>query len=347
MFFNFGPILFGLAGFIVATYVHTHNKKDAPMICPLNGECDLVTKSRYSKFLKMNVETIGIVYFGLIVFVYTFKMLSPILFGDTVIFILMGVTAGAFLFSLYLLFIQAFVLKKWCTWCLFSFLFSALIFVTVLFGRQIDLVGLLKHYKILIVILHALAAAVGLGAATITDIFFFRFLKDYKISKGESDLMKTLSSVIWLALGIIIVTGVGLFIPRGDELLNSSKFLIKMVAVCVVTVNGIFLNLLVSPRLMEISFGEPHDHRTGELHFMRKLSFALGAISITNWYLIFILGNLKSIPIDFRSALVIYLGILCFAVLGSQVLDRKMRRDFVKQERKDSLQEATISDKNL
>ncbi len=346
IFFSLGPIIFGLAGLSVAGYVFWKKKTAQPMVCPLNGECEVVTTSQYSKFLGIPVEKIGILYYGLIVLVYTLHALIPWLLSDTVLFFIMGITIASFVFSLYLIFIQAFVLRKWCTWCLFSAGFSTFIFVTAVFGTQIDLVGLLTHYKMLIVILHALAAAVGVGTATVTDIFFFRFLRDYRISKGEHELMKTLSNIIWFALGVIVVTGIGLFIPRSEELLQSSKFLIKMVAVGVVIVNGVFLNLLVSPRLMEISFGESHDHKTGELHYFRKLSFALGAISITTWYTIFILGSLKSIPIDFGSALALYLLLLAGAITMSQLFDRKMRHDFAAHQ-KENREEGTIPPENL
>lgn len=345
--FTFGPILFGLAGFIVASYV-SHKKKTAqPMVCPLNGDCETVTSSAYSKFFGLPVERIGVFYYALIVLVYGVHALIPWLLSDTIMFFVMGLSIGAFVFSLYLIFIQAFVLKKWCTWCLFSAAFSTFIFITSVFGSSIDLPALLTKYKMVIVILHALGAAVGVGAATVTDIFFFRFLRDYRISKGEHELMKTLSNIIWFALGLIVVTGIGLFIPRSAELLQSSKFLIKIVAVGVVIVNGVFLNLLVSPRLMEISFGEGHDHKSGELKFFRKLSFALGAISITSWYTIFVLGNLKSIPVDFRAALGLYILLLCFAVTMSQLFDKKMRYDFARHQKENPVTPPENPNENL
>lgn len=322
--FDFGPTIFALAGFALAFYVHHKKETAQPLVCPLNGKCEEVVTSKYSKFFGVPVEILGMVYYGLILLVYTFHALIPNLLSDTVLFIVTGVTIGAFVFSLYLIFIQAFVLKKWCTWCLFSAGFSTLIFITAVFGADIDVVPFLMKYKAVIVILHALAAAVGVGAATITDVFFFRFLKDYRISESEHGLMTMLSNVIWFAIGMIVITGIGLFIPRSEELLQSSKFMIKVVAVGVVIVNGTLLNLIVSPRMMQINFGGEHDHMKGELHFMRKLSFALGGISIANWYLIFILGSLKSIPISFGLALVLYIGLLTGAIIMSQLMDRRM-----------------------
>lgn len=334
IFFNLGPIIFALAGFFVALYVYIKKSKAQPMVCPLNGECDVVTTSKYSKFLGVRVELLGLIYYLFIALVYTLHNLIPWLLSETVIFLITGITIGAFVFSVYLIFIQAFILKKWCTWCIFSAGFSTFIFLTAVFGAQIDLKGLLSEHRTLIIVLHALAGAVGVGTATITDILFFKFLKDYKISESEHDLMNTLSNVIWFALGLIVVTGIGLYLPESERLLNSSKFITKVTAVFVLIVNGVLLNLVVSPKLMQITFGEEHQHIKGELHFLRKLSFALGAISISSWYLVFILGSLKKIPVTPRMGIILYFTLLLVAVFGSQLFDR-----YMVEKRKKELQE--------
>lgn len=337
VFFNLGPVIFGLAGLSVASYVYIKKKTARPMVCPLNGECEVVTTSKYSKFFGIPVELLGILYYGLIVFVYVLHNLIPWLLSDTVLFFVVGMTIGAFIFSLYLIFIQAFVLKKWCTWCLFSAGFSTFIFITAIFGTQIDVVGFLATYKTPIIIIHALAAAVGVGTATITDIFFFKFLRDYKISESEKNLLDTLSNVIWFALGIIILTGIGLYLPASERLAESSKFLTKVVAVAVVTINGVFLNLVVSPKMLEMDFSNSEMSQKSGTRFMRRLSFALGGISISSWYIIFVLGSLKSIPVPFKTAVILYGLVLCFAVVATQLLDRKMVRNYqVEQDKNNS-----------
>ena len=335
IFSEFGPIIFALAGFSLAAYVHYKKKTAQPLVCPLNGKCEEVVTSKYSKFFGVPVESLGMAYYALVTVVYALHVLVPSLLSDTVIFLMTGVTIGAFVFSLYLIFIQAFILRKWCTWCLFSAGFSTLIFITAVLGADIDIKTLLAEYKPVLVIMHALAAAVGVGAATITDVFFFRFLKDYKISESEHSLMNTLSNIIWFALGMIIITGVGLYIPRSEELLQSSKFLIKLVAVSVVLLNGTALNFVVSPKMMSLDFGEADDRKLGRHHYMRKLSFALGGISIASWYLVFILGSLKSIPIPFTTALILYIGVLLGAVMMSQVMDRRMVAKYQKEHQYD------------
>ena len=61
----------------------------------------------------------------------------------------------------------------------------------------------------------------------VTDVFFMKFLKDYKISESESEILDTLSQVVWFALGLLILTGFALFLPTSWEYLAKTKFIAK------------------------------------------------------------------------------------------------------------------------
>ena len=191
---------------------------------------------------------------------------------------------------------------------------------------EFGFVSFLARYHEFIVILHFFGVAIGLGGATIADILFFKFLKDFRISEWEAGTLRTLSQVIWAALAVLVLSGIGLYLPEAQELNQSSKFLVKMAVVSVIIVNGIFLNLLIAPRLVKISFDKKYDHRTGKLYYIRRLAFALGAISLTSWYFAFILGMLRFVSIDFMPLLFIYLGILSGAMVASQILERFFSR---------------------
>src|SRR5690606_25912327 len=124
----------------------------------------------------------------------------------------------AVIFSAYLITIQLFVIKEWCTWCLGS----AFVSVGMLISASVGFDGirmLFLEYKTIIVILHAMLAALGLGTVLITDIFFMKFLSDYEISPGESEVLDTLSQVVWFALAVLILTGIALFLPATSTLL--------------------------------------------------------------------------------------------------------------------------------
>jgi hypothetical protein len=136
--------------------------------------------------------------------------------------------------------------------------------------------------------------------------------------------MDIISDVIWVALVMLIVTGIGLYVAQAGTLAESTKFWAKVVVVGVVTVNGVLLNLIVSPKLMSISFGQTHVDHPGQLHGLRRLGFALGGVSIVSWYTTFILGSVRSLPFTTPQILLGYVALLAFVVLGSQVMDRIM-----------------------
>lgn len=326
LLFMWLPILFSFAGLVLALYIYTTKRnKTKVLVCPIGGHCDAVVHSKYSKFLGLPVELLGAFYYLAIALIYLLPSLGLVLWGDVFLFFVTAISVLAFLFSIYLVFIQAFTLKNWCTWCLFSAGFTTFIAVFAVFGASFDLLALLAEYKGVVVFFHALSAAIGVGATTVTDVLFFKFLKDFKISHGEKAIMDTMSHIIWIALGILIVTGIGLYLPASERLLDSSKFLVKVVAVIVITVNGLLLNFIISPWLTKLDFEEKHPEK-GESRLFRKLSFASGAISISSWYIVFLLGSIRSIPVSFRVGLVIYVAVVFSAIIGSQLYEQHLVR---------------------
>ena len=95
-----------------------------------------------------------------------------------------------------------------------------------------------------------------------------------------------------------------------------------MIVVGILTINGIALNLIIAPRLIDISFGRPHKHRKGELHQYRKFAYAAGAISLISWYTAFILGMFRSLSLSVITILGIYVVVLLIGILLSQLLEK-------------------------
>ncbi|MDP2629164.1 MAG: vitamin K epoxide reductase family protein [Candidatus Harrisonbacteria bacterium] len=309
------------SGFFIVLYIRNKKSRKEAMVCYIGQDCDKVVHSKYSIFLGIPLELLGGVYYFLIAFGYSSLLFFPRLAATPYAFLLFAFSLAAFLFSIYLVSIQAFTLKEWCTWCLFSAGISTFIFLFSVISISSALGIYLLMIKTALVIFHLIGVAVGLGAATLTDIFFFRFLKDFRISQSEADVLHTLSQVIWFALGIIVISGIGLFLPQMSVLIISSKFLIKMIIVGFIITNGVLLNLYISPRMLDITFGKKHHHMAGELHNFRKIAFASGAISLVSWYGALIVGVLDSIPLTVGQAFLIYLAILALAVSASQGLE--------------------------
>lgn len=314
-------IFLGFSGFLLSGYIaHKKRQKKEHFVCPLRGNCHAVIHSDYSKFFGLSIEYLGMFYYALIAIGY--GLLST--FADLnreLLTILFFVSTFALVFSFYLTFLQIFTLRKFCTWCLTSAALTLGIFVLSLNSSFDFLVLLLAVWKLPILILHVTAMAMGLGAATLADLFFFKFLKDYRISEMEQSVLKTFSQFIWLSLGLIVMTGLALFLPQQEFLLQSDKFLMKMIIVAVMILNGAVLNLYIAPRFLQLQFGK-HAHIPGELVRTRKFAFLLGSISIVSWYSAFVLGMLASAPASFEVMWRVYLAMIICAVLVGQFLER-------------------------
>jgi uncharacterized membrane protein len=98
------------------------------MICPMRSNCDTVIHSDYSRLLGIPVEVLGMIYYIFIGSIYSFVFIFN-LWTPGIALILLGISISSVLFSIYLVSIQAFVLRHWCVWCLTSAAISLAIFV--------------------------------------------------------------------------------------------------------------------------------------------------------------------------------------------------------------------------
>ena len=304
-------------GLGISTYIHRQKKQKTTLVCPREASCEKVVHSTYATTFGIDNTLLGIAYYTVIGLLYAIALAFPTLLTAPVLWVMTLATCFGALFSLYLIALQAFVIRAWCAWCLGSALATGLL-VVALFGHDMhDLYMMLSAQRVWWIIVHNIGFILGLGGATITDIFFFRFLKDGKISEQEKLTMDTLSNVIWIGLGILVVSGLMLYLPEQARLSVSSKFLLKVIVVSVITVNGIVLNLLVAPRMRQFSLAQQVPARR-----FRRLAFALGGISITSWYTAFLLGSFRSIPLVLREGVALYVSILIAVILGSLVYER-------------------------
>jgi uncharacterized membrane protein len=120
-------------GFGIALYIFTRSNKRGPLVCPIGGHCDFVTQSRYAKTFGIPNTLLGMGYYAAMAVLYGISATSLAILSAEVIFLVRVATAGAFGFSLYLILVQAFLLRQWCSWCLMSAALSTIIFVFVFF----------------------------------------------------------------------------------------------------------------------------------------------------------------------------------------------------------------------
>lgn len=139
-------IFSAFGGFSLAFYIRHKKQTHEKMACPLDSDCDAVIYSRYSRLFGIPVEILGLFYYGLIAAGYALFLLFPALASPLAVFGVLVITVAAFLFSIYLTFIQALALKQWCAWCLMSAGLCTIIFATALGASEFSFVSLLGQY---------------------------------------------------------------------------------------------------------------------------------------------------------------------------------------------------------
>ncbi len=132
-------MLLGTTGFLLSRHIWHSKRQSAPLVCPLNGKCENVIHSKFSKLFGIPLEIIGMLYYGLIAVFYLLYSFSPQTLPVYASYIIMGITVTAFVFSIYLTLLQAVVIRSWCTWCLFSAGLCTLIFLLVFFISEISI----------------------------------------------------------------------------------------------------------------------------------------------------------------------------------------------------------------
>lgn len=303
-----------IVGLCISFYIYRQKQYTKTLMCPREGGCEKVVHSVHAKTFGIRNEVLGILFYSTQLILWTLPVYTHIeIAGWYSALLLITVVLGV-LFSLYLVLMQWLVIRAWCMWCLGS-TFAIILITGALIGTPMPgLYEFLSSTKLVWIIVHNIGFIIGLGGATITDVFFFRFLKDGVITEREKEIMDTLSSVIWIGLAILMVSGLLLYLPDQARLLASSKFLLKVVVVSMIVLNGIALNIKVAPHIRMLSLlQDPISER------FRRLAFALGAISITSWYVAFFLGSVQSIGVAFREGVAFYVSILITAIIGSQV----------------------------
>jgi len=130
MILNLICLALSVGGLYISYRIYKEKHSGKPMICPLNGKCEIVLSSKYAKIAGIGLEYFGMLFYG-ILFVGNILILSGIVVSQQISVFLFVVACGGILFTIYLTIIQKFVLKSWCTWCLSSAFTTTFIFIVL------------------------------------------------------------------------------------------------------------------------------------------------------------------------------------------------------------------------
>ncbi len=124
-----------LVGLVDSAYLTAKHIRGDIVPCSVLEGCERVLTSSYSEFYGFPLAGIGAIGYFI---AFSFSILTY--FGNTKFWNLFGVQSCImFLVSLYLLYLQAFVIGAFCQYCLLSIATSTLLFITYGVSRLISL----------------------------------------------------------------------------------------------------------------------------------------------------------------------------------------------------------------
>ncbi len=130
-------LVIGVAGVIVASYLTIIDYSDVKPLCTGVGGCSDVQSSGYAFIGPIPVALLGVVgYIVLLALRLARGRLSPDL-DSYLPLAALGVSLIGVLYSAYLTYLEAFVIKAWCPWCVCSAILMTIYFaLAVLDWRQ-------------------------------------------------------------------------------------------------------------------------------------------------------------------------------------------------------------------
>ncbi len=311
-------------GFGVSLYIYYTKSHHKQLVCPVGSDCNAVITSRYAKFLGVPLEYWGMFYYAIIFAAYIVLIFAPHLLSELFLAGLIMFTAAAFFFSLYLLFVQAFLLRQWCIWCILSAMLSIMIFIISL--ASVDFaVAFLAEITTVIGAIHAFGFVLGIGGVTMFLFLFSRFLRDFDIDEKELQTLKGISELIWLGLALILVSQFASYVAYAETLALSSPFLAQTIALFIVAISGAVLMIIFAPFLAAIPFNETtKDHHHSSLKSLRKPLFVTGAVAFSSWYFAFAMNYLSGYELPVL--LLVYIAVLAVAVLTGLFWEKNIGR---------------------
>lgn len=128
-FFVFIIILFmvlSFVGIVDSVFLTAEHFKGNPVLCLLIEGCDIVLTSQYSVILGIPVPILGLLYY---LSIFCFAFFSFIKRKEIVLKYLSVFSVVGFLMSAWFVYLQIFVIKALCTYCLLSTFLSASLFI--------------------------------------------------------------------------------------------------------------------------------------------------------------------------------------------------------------------------
>ncbi len=132
-------IALAITGIGISLYLTYTKLTFSPIICKF-GDCDLVQRSEYANFYGIPIAFLGVFYYLILTVLIWYKDLDTkyIKFMDNALmfWVIWGVV-----FSTYLTYLEIYVIKAICMWCVFSYIVVLKLLATVVAEKFINTGG--------------------------------------------------------------------------------------------------------------------------------------------------------------------------------------------------------------
>lgn len=169
-------------------------------------------------------------------------------------------------------------------------------------------------------IIHLTGLILGLGSTTVADLSLVRILRRRVIHEEDYLNLKFLSHLVWLGWGVLLASGLWLVALNGW--VPADKHLAKLVITLVIGANGLYLHRVVFPKILEAI---NHDLVTTSFWKTLGASVTSGAISVTSWWVVFVMGALRQLSFTTGELLLGYVVVLLGAILIGQLITFRLQ----------------------
>ena len=124
-----GSIIITLIGLAVSIYMTIFKLTGNETMCIGNGGCSIVNESPYAAIYGIPVAAFGVGGYLAILVVFILEKKAGAFFKQNATMVNFGLTLIGFLFTLYLIYLEIFVIKALCPFCLTSQIAMTILFV--------------------------------------------------------------------------------------------------------------------------------------------------------------------------------------------------------------------------
>ena len=120
-------LILALLGLAITIYLFINRIKRKSVVC-MDDSCHIVLDSKYNKMFGINNDTLGILYY--IVMIIEYFLLTALM--TNMLFYFKTISTVALFSSIYLFYIQARVLRAYCVYCIITAIINIGIFLIII-----------------------------------------------------------------------------------------------------------------------------------------------------------------------------------------------------------------------